>query len=130
MHIFTQLTLVLELGVQSVLQFGVEFYLCFIKARCRLPNQDECKTDNSNIFVVVTIILVVEMLKESLFFKLDLVVNTDLLLSALKRVFPNLIKETMNAVTKLLHFRGFDFYIIVDFHIFVPISACAGACDL
>ena len=51
----------IDTGVQSVLQFGVEFYLCFIKARCRLPNQDECKTDNSNIFVVVTIILVVEM---------------------------------------------------------------------
>ena len=27
-------------------------------------------------------------------------------------------------------FHTFDFYIIVDFHIFVPISAWAGACDL
>ena len=25
---------------------------------------------------------------------------------------------------------NFDFYILVDFHIFVPISAGAGACDL
>ena len=60
-----------------------------------MPNQDECKTDNSNIFVVVTIILVAAIVKSKL---------ACIIVCVKESVFLSLIKETMNALTKLLTF--------------------------